>query len=43
MAEPVVIETKGLRKRYGSQLVLDDIDLALPKGAIGLLGPNGAG
>jgi ABC-2 type transport system ATP-binding protein len=43
MAEPVVIETKGLRKQYGSQLVLDDIDLALPKGAIGLLGPNGAG
>lgn len=38
-----VIETKGLRKRYGSQVVLDDVDLSLPSGAIGLLGPNGAG
>lgn len=43
MAETVVIETKGLRKQFGRQTVLDNIDLALPKGAIGLLGPNGAG
>lgn len=43
MAESVVIATKGLRKQYGSQIVLNDIDLALPRGAIGLLGPNGAG
>jgi len=43
MAEPSIIETKGLSKRFGSQTVLDDIDLAVPGGAIGLLGPNGAG
>ncbi len=38
-----VIETRGLFKRYGTQTVLDDVDLSLPAGAIGLLGPNGAG
>ncbi len=43
MADNPVIETKGLRKQYGSQTVLDGIDLELPKGSIGLLGPNGAG
>ncbi len=43
MAESPVIETSGLRKRFGSQTVLDGIDLALPRGSIGLLGPNGAG
>lgn len=43
MSESNVIETRGLLKRYGSQTVLDEIDLSLPPGAIGLLGPNGAG
>lgn len=43
MPEPFVIETRGLLKRYGSQTVLDAVDLQLPAGAIGLLGPNGAG
>lgn len=38
-----VIETRGLRKRYGALTALDDVDLAIPPGAIGLLGPNGAG
>lgn len=38
-----VIETRGLIKRYGTQTVLDSVDLSLPAGAIGLLGPNGAG
>ena len=38
-----VIETRGLRKVYGTQTVLDAVDLTLPAGSIGLLGPNGAG
>lgn len=32
-----------MRKRYGRQLVLRDIDLDLPPGIVGLLGPNGSG
>lgn len=43
MSDDFVIKTQGLRKLYGSQTVLADVDLALPRGAIGLLGPNGAG
>ncbi|EDY82646.1 ABC transporter, ATP-binding protein [Verrucomicrobiia bacterium DG1235] len=43
MPETIVIETRGLLKRYGAQTVLDSVDLSLPSGAIGLLGPNGAG
>lgn len=43
MPNPNVIETRGLFKRYGTQTVLDEVDLSLPAGAIGLLGPNGAG
>ena len=38
------IVTKGLRKSYGDNLVLDGIDLELPEGTVfALLGPNGAG
>jgi ABC-2 type transport system ATP-binding protein len=37
------IETVGLVKRYGSVVALDNIDLAVPRAAVGLLGPNGAG
>jgi ABC-2 type transport system ATP-binding protein len=38
------IEVMGLRKRFGNQVVLDGIDLAVPAGTIfALLGPNGAG
>ncbi len=43
MPDSIVIETRALRKCYGAQTVLDDVDLSLPAGAIGLLGPNGAG
>lgn len=40
----VVIETRGLRKAFGSTLALDGLDLRVPAGAIyGCLGPNGAG
>jgi len=38
------IEVRGLRKSYGSQVVLDSIDLTVPAGTVfSLLGPNGAG
>src|ERR1700674_2840314 len=39
-----VITTEGLRKRFGSVVALDGIDLEVPPGTVlGLLGPNGAG
>jgi ABC-2 type transport system ATP-binding protein len=42
-AEPAIAVT-GLRRSYGSQVVLDGIDLHVPEGTIfSLLGPNGAG
>jgi ABC-2 type transport system ATP-binding protein len=41
---PVAIRATGLRKSYGSQVVLDGIDLEVPQGSVfALLGPNGAG
>ena len=40
----IAIETEGLRKSFGDQLVLDSIDLEVPRGGVfALLGPNGAG
>jgi ABC-2 type transport system ATP-binding protein len=39
-----MIEINHLKKSYGQQVVLDDINLSIQKGVItGLLGPNGAG
>ena len=38
-----VIETKNLCKMYGPHLALDNINLKIPRGAVGVLGPNGAG
>src|SRR5947207_29459 len=39
-----VIETRDLSKRFGIKLVVDRLNLAVPKGAIfALLGDNGAG
>jgi oleandomycin transport system ATP-binding protein len=39
-----VIETHGLRKRFGSTQALDGVDLSLEQGTVlGVLGPNGAG
>jgi len=38
------ITATGLRKSYGDQVVLDGIDLNIPRGSVfSLLGPNGAG
>jgi len=42
-SEAPVITAKGLRKMYGPHLALDDINLEIPRGAVGILGPNGAG
>jgi ABC-2 type transport system ATP-binding protein len=40
----MMIETRGLRKAFGDQVVLDGIDLGVAEGTIfALLGPNGAG
>ncbi len=43
VSEPV-IELHDIRKRYGSTIALDGIDLTVGRGElVGLLGPNGAG
>ncbi len=40
----VVIEAKGLRKAYGENLLMDEVEFILPRGGIvGVIGPNGAG
>ena len=40
----LALETRGLRKSYGTQEVVCGVDLAVPHGeCFGLLGPNGAG
>ena len=44
MTDQLMIEAHGLRKRFGSTVALDGIDLEVPAGMIlGVLGPNGAG
>ncbi|MCB5292838.1 ABC transporter ATP-binding protein [Arthrobacter sp. SO3] len=43
-ATELSIETSGLSKRFGHQLAVDGVDLAVPKGSVfGFLGPNGSG
>jgi ABC-2 type transport system ATP-binding protein len=38
------IETRGLSKRFGRQMAVDGVDLAVPRGSVfGFLGPNGSG
>ncbi len=40
----IVVEARGLRKAYGEQLLIDDLNFTLPPGGIvGVIGPNGAG
>ena len=41
---PAALSVRGLRKRYGALLAVDEISFHVPRGQIvGLLGPNGAG
>jgi ABC-2 type transport system ATP-binding protein len=40
----LAVSTQGLTRRFGGQLAVDDVDLAVPRGAVyGFLGPNGSG
>jgi lipooligosaccharide transport system ATP-binding protein len=40
----MIIEARGVVKRFGDRVAVDGIDLDVPRGAcFGLLGPNGAG
>ena len=40
----LAIETTGLTKRFGDQIAVNAVDLAVPRGAVyGFLGPNGSG
>src|SRR6267142_424342 len=40
----VVVEARHVRKGYGDNLLIEDLDFTLPRGGIvGVIGPNGAG
>jgi ATP-binding cassette ChvD family protein len=40
----VVVEARGVRKGYGDNLLIEQLDFTLPRGGIvGVIGPNGAG
>lgn len=44
MCDNIAIETRNLRKTYGNEIALHDLDLSVPEGTLyGFLGPNGAG
>ena len=44
LGSPAVIEAKGLTKRYGQVLAVDDLTFTVPPGRVtGFLGPNGSG
>src|SRR5262249_30325128 len=40
----LAVDTRGLRKRFGEKLAVDDLTLTVRRGEVfGFLGPNGAG
>src|SRR5881409_875796 len=40
----LVIEARGLRKGYGDNVLMEDVNFLLPRGGlVGIIGPNGAG
>src|SRR5215216_5813919 len=42
--QKIAIETRGLTRRFGTQLAVNDVNLLVPEaGVYGFLGPNGAG
>jgi ABC-2 type transport system ATP-binding protein len=42
--EPAALELRGLVKRFGEKVAVDDLSLTVPTGSFfGLVGPNGAG
>jgi ABC-2 type transport system ATP-binding protein len=43
VTETPLLEAKGLTKRYGSTVALDEVDFQVHEGVTGLLGANGAG
>lgn len=43
-SDDIIIEVRGLKKKFGSQTVLDGVNIAFPKGAItAILGQSGTG
>ena len=43
-SDDLVVDIRGVTKRFGARTVLQDVDLRVPRGcAFGFLGPNGAG
>ena len=44
MSAAAFFSAQGLQKRFGQQVVLEDISLSFAKGSVsGIMGPNGAG
>ena len=40
----IILETKGLTKKYKNGIALDNVSIQVEKGMVsGLVGPNGAG
>jgi len=44
MADPIILETKALRKEFGALVAVDNVDLQVQAGTVhAIIGPNGAG